>query len=403
MAFDRIIGHDRQRQRLMDAVTQNRLAHGYLFCGPPGVGAEALAIELACAVNCESGPGEPCGACRHCRRIRALQHPDVHLLVPASSAPPPEGPPGSAGASARNRESQGRGNAREERRQGLSALLADDPYAALPLGKNDILSVDDIRSLRRDASVKPYEGRKKVAVIVAADRMNTASSNALLKTLEEPPGTLMLILTATRSQRLLPTILSRCQPVSLPRLSEADVKDALTARYDVQSDEAELFARRSEGRLAEALSAMSEGGLRLREEAFALLECIHDAPPLRLFEQVESLAASHREEPVVEKILDHLLELYRDLFILSATGDSSTLSSPERQVPLQALASRMNVLDVEQGIAAIEEARRGIALNAHVQLALLVLVLRLRLNRGSAGSRETHSRAAPSHTPPAAD
>lgn len=403
MAFDRIIGHDRQRQRLMDAVTQNRLAHGYLFCGPPGVGAEALAIELACAVNCESGPGEPCGACRHCRRIRALQHPDVHLLVPASSAPPPEGPPGSAGASARNRESQGRGNAREERRQGLSALLADDPYAALPLGKNDILSVDDIRSLRRDASVKPYEGRKKVAVIVAADRMNTASSNALLKTLEEPPGTLMLILTATRSQRLLPTILSRCQPVSLPRLSEADVKDALTDRYDVQSDEAELFARRSEGRLAEALSAMSEGGLRLREEAFALLECIHDAPPLRLFEQVESLAASHREEPVVEKILDHLLELYRDLFILSATGDSSTLSSPERQVPLQALASRMNVLDVEQGIAAIEEARRGIALNAHVQLALLVLVLRLRLNRGSAGSRETHSRAAPSHTPPAAD
>ncbi|MCY3772830.1 MAG: hypothetical protein OXG98_12540 [Gemmatimonadetes bacterium] len=400
MAFDRIIGHHRQRQRLMDAVKQDRLAHGYLFCGPPGVGAEALAIELACAVNCESGPGEPCGqsgACRHCRRIRALQHPDVHLLVPASSAPPPEG------AATRDRESPGRGNAREERRQGLSALLAGDPYAALPLGKNDILSVDDIRSLRRDASVKPYEGRKKVAVIVAAERMNTAAANALLKTLEEPPGTLMLILTAVRSRLLLPTILSRCQPVSLPRLHEAEVTAALTGRYDVEPDEASLLARRSEGRLAVALSAMSEGGLRIREDAFALLECIHDAPPLRLFEQVESLAASHREEPVIEKILDHLLELYRDLFILSNTGEPSILSGPERRTPLQALASRLDTLDIEHGIAAIEEARRGIALNAHVQLALLVLVLRLRLKRGSTPSRETRSGAEPSHTLPATD
>ncbi len=376
---------------------QDRLAHGYLFCGPAGVGAEALAIELACAVNCEQGPGEPCGQCRHCRRIRALQHPDVHLLVPASSAPPPEG------SAIRTRESSGRGNARDERRQGLYSLLADDPYAALPLGKNDILSVDDIRSLRRDASVKPYEGRKKVAVIVAADRMNTAAANALLKTLEEPPGSLMLILTAMRSQRLLPTIVSRCQPVFLTRLPEADVKSALTDRYDVEPDEAEELARRSEGRLTEALSSMSQMGLKLREEAFDLLECIHDAPPLRLFEKVESLAASHREEPVMEKVLDHLLARYRDLFILSSTGDSSTLSCTDRLVPVQSLASRVSVEDIEQGIDAIEEARRDIARNAHVQLALLVLVLRLRLNRGTKAPRETPSRETSSQTVPAPD
>ena len=392
MAFDRIIGHDRQRQRLMAAVEQERLAHGYLFCGPAGVGAEALAIELACAVNCDQGPGEPCGQCRHCRRIRALQHPDVHLLVPASSAPPPDG------AATRNggmSGPHGRGNAREDRRQGLSSMLADDPYAALPFNKNDILSVDDIRSLRRDASVKPYEGRKKVAVIVAADRMNTAAANALLKTLEEPPGTLMLILTAIRTQRLLPTIVSRCQPVHLARLQDADVEAALTGRYDVDPDEAAELARRSEGRLAEALSARSERGVRLREEAFALLECIHEAPPLRLFEKVESLSTAHREDPVMEQILDHLLELYRDLFILSTTGESSTVSYTDRLVPVQALAEGMNIGDIEKGVAAIEEARRGIVQNAHVQLALLVLVLRLRLNRGSPAPRETPSRTLP--------
>ncbi len=390
MAFDRVVGHDRQRQRLMNAVAQDRLAHGYLFCGPPGVGAEALAIELACAVNCESGPGEPCGQCRHCRRIRALQHPDLHLLVPSSSAPPPDRPSG------RGEGTSGRGDARQDRRMGLAFQLADDPYAALPFGPNDILSVEDVRSLRKDASAKAFEGRRKVAVIVAADRMNTAASNALLKTLEEPPGSLMLILTASRSQRLPPTIVSRCQPVFLARLREAEVKAALVERYDIDPEEAGDLARRSEGRLSEALTARSERGAGLREEAFILLECIYDATPLRLFEQVESLAASHRDEPVMDRILDHLLALYRDLFILDTTGGSSTLSYTERVDALRALASGMDLEDIENGIAAIEEARRDIARNAHVQLALLVLVLRLRLKRGSEASRQS-----PSHqTPP---
>ena len=400
----------------MHAVEQDRLAHGYLFCGPPGTGAEALAIELACAVNCESGPGEPCGRCRHCRRIRALQHPDVHLLVPASSAPSPdrssgrgEGSSGRGeGSSGRGEGSSGRANARQERRQGLAFELAEDPYAALPFGPNDILSVEDVRSLRREASAKPFEGRKKVAVIVAADRMNTAASNALLKTLEEPPGTLMLILTASRSQRLLPTIVSRCQPVFLARLPEAEVKAALIARYDIGPEEAGELARRSEGRLSEALAARSERGTELREEAFALLEGIHGATPLDLFERVESLAASHREEPVTDRILDHLLALYRDLFILSTTGGSSTLSYTERLAPLRERASGMLPEDIERGISAIEEARRDIARNAHVQLALIVLALRLRLNRGSTPSRPATLRRTPSdetspHASPAAD
>lgn len=278
---------------------------------------------------------------------------------------------------------------------------------------NDLLSVEDVRSLRREASAKPYEGRRKVAVIVAADRMNAAASNALLKTLEEPPGSLMLILTASRSGRLLPTIVSRCQPVFLTRLQEDEVKSALIERYDVSPEEAGELARRSEGRLSEALTAGSERGSKIREEAFALLECIYDEAPLSLFEQVESLAASHREEPVVEKILDHLLSLYRDLFVLSSANGSPSLSNADRTAPLRERASAMNAEEIERGIAAVEEARRDIARNAHVQLALLVLVLRLRMNRRYEGprqrpttevpSRERPSGGSSSHALPAAD
>ncbi|MXW04882.1 MAG: hypothetical protein F4Z81_07420 [Gemmatimonadetes bacterium] len=403
MAFDCVIGHEKQRQRLMEAVKQDRLAHGYLFSGPPGVGAEALAIELACAVNCEYGPGEPCAQhgprvpCRHCRRIRALQHPDLHLLIPSSSAPPPDR------SSGRGEGSSGRANARDKRRQGLADRLAEDPYGAPPFGMNDMLSVEDVRSLRREASAKPYEGRRKVAVIVAADRMNAAASNALLKTLEEPPGSLMLILTASRTGRLLPTILSRCQPVFLSRLREDEVKSALIERYDVAPEAAWELARRSEGRLSEALTASSERGSKIREDAFALLECIYDETPLSLFEQVESLAASHREEPVVEKILDHLLSLYRDLFVLSSAGGSQTLSNADRAEPLRERASGMEAEEIEKGIATVEEARRDIARNAHVQLALLVLVLRLRMNRRYAGPQQSPATQAPSRKRPSGE
>ena len=401
----------------MEAVKKDRLAHGYLFTGPPGEGAEALAIELACAVNCENGPGEPCSQpgehtpCRHCRRIRMLQHPDVHLLVPSSSAPPPdrssrrsEGSSGRGeGSSGRGEGSSSRANAREERRQGLADRLAEDPYGAPPFGMNDMLSVEDVRSLRREASAKPYEGRRKVAIIVAADRMNAAASNALLKTLEEPPGSLMLILTASRAGRLLPTIVSRCQPVFLTRLREDEVKSALIERYDVAPEEAGELARRSEGRISEALTASSERGSKIREDAFALLECIYDGTPLNLFEQVESLAASHREEPVGEKILDHLLSLYRDLFVLSSASGSPTLSNADCTESLRERASAMNAEEIEKGIAAVEEARRDIARNAHVQLALLVLVLRLRMNRRYTGPPQTPATQAPSRKRPSGE
>ena len=79
MAFDHIIGQETQRQRLMDALMQGRLAHAYLLYGPSGTGVEALAIELAKAVNCAQGPGEPCQKCPSCRKIQTLQHPDLHF------------------------------------------------------------------------------------------------------------------------------------------------------------------------------------------------------------------------------------------------------------------------------------------------------------------------------------
>lgn len=379
MPFDRVIEPQASKERLMRALMEQRLAHAYLLHGPPGVGAEALAIELAKGVNCVDGPGEPCQACIPCRKIGAFQHPDVHLYVPLPSAK------SSRAAERTNGEPDGedddrgvKGDARAERRQELLSVLADNPYAPLSLHKNEYHAIDDIRELRREASLKPFEGRRKVVILLAADRMNAAASNALLKTLEEPPGDLLLVLTTDRVHRLLPTIVSRCQPVRLSRLSDDAMVDALTSRFHVDSDRARLAVRQADGSLSRALASVSERGAAQRTSVHTFLDTIHSGTLLDIFEQIEQVVAAHKDTPIVEEMLEVLLSSYRDILILLTTQDEAMLQHPDRRDWLSSLASRMSFAQVEAAISAIEETRQAIARNAYLQLALIVLALRLR-------------------------
>lgn len=378
MAFDHVIGHDTPKARLMDALVGDRMAHAYLFHGPPGTGAEALAIELAKAVNCESGTGEPCQQCRTCRKIGALQHPDVHIYPPSSSAR-------STRTTARTGEEAegvddrgGRRDARTERREELLSVLVENPYAALPLRKSDYISIDDIRELRQEAGITPFEGHRKVVIIVAADRMNTAASNALLKTLEEPPGTLLLILISYRIHQLLPTIVSRCQPLHLARLPDQVLFEALTHKFQIEPAQAQLAIRQADGSISQALTSASKASEIPRSTAFLFLEKVLMGTFFELFEAVERLVASHKDTPVVEEILDILLGCYRDLFLLVTTGDDTAIQHIDKGEWLADMARQLTFEQVESAITTIEEMKQNIIRNVHIQLALTVLALRLR-------------------------
>lgn len=377
MPFDLVIGQQSPCDRLMEALVQGRLAHAYLFHGPAGTGAEALAIELAKAVNCLQGIGEPCQTCRSCRKIAALQHPDVHVYPPVSSAKTARG--GETGdGDEEGEERTVRTDARLERRIAMTGKLAENPYMPLPIGKNDYHSVDDIRGLRQEAQSKPYEGRRKVMIIVSADRLNIAASNALLKTLEEPPGELLLVLTTHRPHQLLPTILSRCQPVRLGRMDEDTIEKALTERYATPLSKAALAARQADGSLSMAIKHASEEGDLLKQTAADFIACIHAGDALRIFEAVENISAMHKEQAVMEGLFDAMLGYYRDLFVLLAAPDDTDIMHVDRAPWLRQTAERLGLEQVETGIASIETAKYHISRNAHPQLTLMVLALRLR-------------------------
>lgn len=193
------------------------LSHAYLITGGSGDSRAALAGRLTAAYLCE-GEHPPCGRCRPCRKVAAGTHPDVSLTVPAPD--------------------------RQE------------------------ITVDQIRSLRADAYVRPNEGARKVYLIRPADAMNPAAQNALLKVLEEGPAYAAFLLDTDRPGKLLDTVRSRCEPLSLP-MEETPPDPALLARAEGL---AQLLLHGDELSCAQALVELELSKPRAEELSELLLE-----------------------------------------------------------------------------------------------------------------------------------
>ena len=201
--FDDLVGQNHVSQTLKNAVEQNRLAHAYLFVGPRGVGKTSTARILAKALNCVNGPTvTPCGVCDNCREIAAGNSLDVIEIDGASNN-----------------------------------------------------SVEDVRELRDNVRYAPAKGRYKIYLIDEVHMLSSAAFNALLKTLEEPPPHVKFIFATTEPQKVLPTILSRCQRFDLHRIPAKLIAQHL--QYIAKQEKITL-----EPAAAHAIARGAEGGLR---------------------------------------------------------------------------------------------------------------------------------------------
>lgn len=181
-------------------------SHAYLFVGPEHTGKHTAALALAQALNCTEGDG--CGVCRECRAVLASNHPDVRVWE---------------------------------------------------LGEGEkTFKVEQVRQLIAAVAYQPYQGKRKVHVLAAFDAVQPAGANALLKTLEEPPGQTTLVLFARSAETVLPTIASRCQIVPFGLAPDAAIAAALQARMPLLPETALHLARRSQGRFGVALTLAAE-------------------------------------------------------------------------------------------------------------------------------------------------
>lgn len=343
-----VIGHTWAVEALERAISVDRAAHAFLFTGPLSIGKMTLARALARRLECESSPA-PCGVCTPCRKLAKNVSPDVREIegVPTGWKLDRDGPP------------PPRKNDRERR----------------------ILKIEQIRDLQPWLATAPFESKYKIVILRRFEEANEEAANAFLKTLEEPPSYVFLILTAQDAGLLLPTIVSRCQRMGLHPLPIASVEEALLEKWKVSAQEARLLARLSGGRLGWAVRAASDGKImKARMEALEALHGLEGEGRAEQFTRAAELAKAPEELP---QILEVWLTWWRDLLLLQggivAEGgvNGARLTNVDQESILHAQAERFTTEDIQAALQATRAAGRQLEQNANARLVMEVLALNL--------------------------
>lgn len=311
---------------LKEHIANQRARHAYLFSGPSGVGRRTLALRFSQALNCPepTAPGEPCRACRTCLQIESMQHPDLSLVQ------------------------------------------------AEQVG--GVLKVDQVRELQRSLSLTPYQARYRIAVLLRFEEANPSASNALLKTLEEPPQHVVLILTAESGEALLPTIVSRCELLRLRPLTLETVQQGLETQWNIPTEQARLLAHLSGGRIGYALRLNQHPELmQLRQRLLDDHSRLLSASRVERFAYAESLA---KDKEMLRQALETWQALWRDV-LLRVSGSTAPLANLDQEQEIEKLSGEMQPNSAYQMVDLLQRHIGMLESNVNARLATEVLMLEL--------------------------
>jgi DNA polymerase-3 subunit delta' len=263
---------------------------------------------------CTRLPDDACGVCPSCRKVEAGNHPDIHLLSP----------------------------------------LPD---------KRDI-SIDQLREMQRELSLRPYEAPRKVCILDPAERLNVNSANSLLKTLEEPPGNALIILLTENAGMLLSTVRSRCQLIRFAPLSPEHML-TLLERSGMTPEAAALVAPMSGGSMQKARELDNELLVTRREMVLSRVSQMNIQQIASVFDASEELSGNR--EATLE-LLDMLLSFFRDAVHLGA-GSGEIVNRSSRPA-IESIAARRSFPRTIEMLERIYETRRDVQRNANPKLAL---------------------------------
>jgi len=336
--LDSITDQQKPVRILKTLLRTGAVPHAMIFTGIEGVGKQHAAEAFAMACNCptlaaalagdppvpEKSDIEPCGRCRSCRKIQSGSHPDILHLKPTGVA----------------------------------------------------IRIPQVRELSEALAMKPYEARTRVVIIHGAQTLNLHAGNALLKLLEEPPDRTLFILTAPQTVDVMPTIVSRCQPVHFYPVSKNRIADILQ-NEGLDSKEAVMLAAMAQGSPIRARELQHKGFNRrrdwyIRASGLEAPERLKPTPCGPLLAFAEALSAN--KERALEA-LDALIVWLRDLLVVRyAPG---LIVNADRLESLKHAADSTSIAWLLHGVETIQSARRSLESNCNTRLTLEVMMLRL--------------------------
>jgi DNA polymerase III subunit delta' len=336
-----VLGQEFPKRYFAEIVKNNKIAHSYIIEGPDGIGKSIFALHMAETLLCNSND-KPCGVCNSCRKIEKMSHPDVKVIDTDKKS----------------------------------------------------IGVNDIRALIDEVGIRPYEGLKKIIIIKKADTITAEGQNALLKTLEEPPDNVNLILLVANLETVLPTIQSRCQLIRLSRVSTQLIKEFLISGAEVslgedsgtgrskksraqspKYDEEKILvaADLSDGIPGRALLQLDSKYSELRAKTIEFACRIINTDPLTGFDQAKFFIDNKEQ---VSYIFDILNTWNRDIYMFKTTKDKKNVINKDFYDLLIEQSRLLSYNRLDRIMDVLKATEQKMKRNANFQLAIEMMLLK---------------------------
>lgn len=296
--FDEVVGQQPIIQTLKNAIVQNRIAHAYLFCGPRGTGKTSIAKIFAKMLNCEDESNKPCGKCTNCKMVQNGSHPDIIEIDAASNN-----------------------------------------------------GVDEVRNLIDKVKYAPMQGKYKVYIIDEVHMMTAGAFNALLKTIEEPPAHVVFILATTEPNKVIPTIISRCQRFDFNKVSQKDIEKRLSIvckeeKIEIDPEAISLIAQLADGGMRDSLSILDQCiaycssnitvdnvreiyGVLTTSDTGKLFEHLYAHEVDALIQQIQECSDKGMD---LKRLTSDFITLLKESIILDYSSNSQLVSNTHKEV-----------------------------------------------------------------------
>ncbi len=350
--FADIFDQEQIKEHMQYALKTGKVSHAYILSGETGSGKKMMAGTYARALQCQNlrevdGCLEACGECPSCIKVASDSHPDI-----------------------------------------ITIARAEDKNGKI---KNSI-GVDDVRErLRDDVITKPYDGMYKIYLIPEGEKMTEEAQNAILKTLEEPPSYIVIIIMTSNLNALLQTIISRCVVLPTKPVRDETIKKLLMEKFRVVDYKAELCAAFARGNVGKALELSSnERFEKLKNETIDLVSKLQSLELYDIMERVHALLEPTEEEEKnskkgidmgqYEDFMDILTFLFRDMLVYKATESDSHLIFTDKVSYISSVTKKCSYEGISRILREMDTARKRVLSNVNMDLVLELMLLAIKEN-----------------------
>lgn len=362
--FSDILGNEIIKEYFERTLSNGQISHAYILTGEAGMGRKTLAKTFAMTLLCEENHGDhdpdqislfdsmsfmestemdldrigsdasnagkmkdPCGQCHSCIQFQTDNHPDVIYVTHAKEG----------------------------------------------------IGVDDIREqINGTVQIKPYSSPYKIYIVDEAEKMTVQAQNALLKTLEEPPSYVVILLLTTRADSFLPTILSRCITLKLKPLYDEVIRDYLMERLHIQKADAEVYTAFARGNLGKAISLSSSDSFA--DMRYSVMSLLRNARSMDMVLMLETVKRWKEDRLNIQECLDFMQLWYRDVLMFKATQDMAGLIFREEYKHIRETSTKSSFRGIEAILEAIDKAKQRLEANVNYELTMELLLLTIKEN-----------------------